>query len=107
MEDIRLQFLGATSMLVKVIWQEQGRTLQFLVVEGNGPNLLDRDGLTQLQLDWNQVYRLTSPAEEMLSKYKEVSDDQLKSYTGQPGTIFVEPRAVPQYYKARSVPYMH
>ena len=81
--------LGATALLVKVKRQEQGRTLPLLVVKaGNGragPNLLGRYWLAQLQLDWNQVYRLTSRvpqyykaiARSFLYALKELVNEQL------------------------------
>ena len=100
-----ISVLGTISVSVKTKPEEQARTLQLLVVEGNGPNLLGRDWLVVLQLDWHQVHRMTSHVEELLSRYREVFDNHLGSYTGQPATIFVDPQAAPRYCKARSIPY--
>ena len=55
-----ISVLGIISVLVKTKPEEQARTLQLLVVEGNGPNLLGRDWLVVLQLNWHQVHRMTS-----------------------------------------------
>ena len=63
-----ISVLGTISVSVKTKPEEQARTLQLLVVEGNGPNLLGRDWLVVLQLDWHQVHRMTSHVEELLSR---------------------------------------
>ncbi len=92
-------------MLIKARPEEEPRTLQLVVVEGNGPNLLGRDWLLALQLDWQRVYRVTSHVKVLLSRYRQVFDAHLGSYTGPPAKSYVDPQATPCYWKARSVPY--
>ena len=48
----------AGGVTVGVRHQEQSYTLPSLVVTGNGPNLLGRDWLEHMKLDWSAVHRV-------------------------------------------------
>ena len=44
--------------------------LPLTVVKGSGPSLLDRDWLSQLQIDWKQVRHISASALESLLEHK-------------------------------------
>jgi hypothetical protein len=60
---------------VKVKCNGSTKTLDLLVVKGNGPALLGRDWISQLMLDWPRVHRVTAVAtvEGLCEKYSSVS----------------------------------
>ena len=45
---------------VSILYRKQEKQLDLLVVCGDGPTLLGRDWLAQLQLDWKQLNRVHS-----------------------------------------------
>ena len=56
----------------------QDAKLSLLVVKGDGPSLLGRDWLRQLQIDWQLVHRVhESPLDELLNKHKAVFEEGL------------------------------
>ena len=62
-----IKVLGSLS--VNVAHNGQLKSLPLLVVAGNGPSLLGRDWLSQLQLDWhkvNHVHSADSPCKNIL-----------------------------------------
>ena len=66
------------SLLVGVQHNGQGAKLSLLVVKGDGPSLLGRDWLQQLQIDWQTVNRVhESPLDELLNKHKAVFEEGL------------------------------
>lgn len=53
-----------------VNYKNQNYRLPLLVLSGNGPNLVDRDWLEKVRLDWQNVRRLVRPRlDEVLNKY--------------------------------------
>ena len=43
---------------VSVSYRQQQKELSMLVVQGEGPTLLGRDWLKELQLDWNGLHQI-------------------------------------------------
>lgn len=48
-----LQVLG--SIEIEVVYKEQKRNLPLLIVAGNGPNLMGRNWLMELKLEWQEL----------------------------------------------------
>ena len=94
------------SMLARVKHGKHEAQLTLLVVRGEGPSLLGRDWLQQLQLDWYQVHQVhASSLEEVLERHAEVFKEGLGTLKGHEITIHVDQNVTPRYCKARSVPY--
>lgn len=93
-------------MLVKVQYDQQEATLSLLVVQGNGPSLLGRDWLQQLQLNWQKIHSLHSCSlQEVLQRHADIFEEGLGTLKGYQAKIHIDTTATPRFFKARSVPY--
>ena len=68
-------------LVVSVAYGDQKKTLTLLVVSGKGPSLFGRDWLTQIKLNWNQIFKLdskpTQTLKQIVDKHQEVFKDEL------------------------------
>ncbi|PFX31379.1 Uncharacterized protein K02A2.6 [Stylophora pistillata] len=111
--DIWLKFeeipvVGAAVIPVK--YGDQRHKLRAIIVKGSGSNLLGRDWLQSIRLDWNKILYTSaqkprSSLDDLLTKYSDVFAEGLGTIKGVKAKIYVEPDAEPKYVKARSVPY--
>ena len=78
------------------------------VVNGDGPNLMGRDWLSQFQINLKEVNLVepNSPLGEVLDKYSEVFKDELGCVKDPPVRLTVHDQAKPKFFKHRPVPYM-
>ena len=117
-EEIRV--LGTTK--VPVDYNNQKTTLTSMVVAGKSPNLLGRNWLMEIKMNWQQVFSTTSSKaaikqdsgdkvikdqklSEMLKKYLEAFEKGFGTFKAPKAKIVVEGNASPKYCKARPVPY--
>ena len=101
-----IKVLGSLS--VNVAHNGQLKSLPLLVVAGNGPSLLGRDWLSQLQLDWhkvNHVHSADSPCKNILDRHSNVFKDELGQVQGATAKFHVNSDCQPKFCKARPVPY--
>ena len=101
-----LELLG--EITVNVRYGSQQLELPLLVTRGSGPDLMGRDWLTHLKLDWQGVYQVESSNDKLtsiLEKYPAVFSPGLGSLKGSKVKIHVKDNAQPRFHKARSVPY--
>ena len=105
-----VKVIGTLNVIVK--YEKQEVELQTLVGEGSGPNLLGRDWLRVLALNWKELFKMQvdkgnqeSPLEGLIEKYSEVFEEGLWTFKGPKVTIHVDPEARPKFLKARPVPY--
>ena len=107
---------------VPVEYSNQKATLPAIVVAGKSPNLLGRNWLKYIKLNWQQIFS-TSVGKtrvkqntsnqaskdqkliEMLGKYQDVFEEGLGTFKATKAKIVVEENASPKYCKARPVPY--
>lgn len=101
----RLKAKGECNVTVE--YQSQKKTLPLVVVEGRGPNLLGRNWLSEIRLDWKAINMVKSESALaiVLDKYPEVFREELGTLKGHKAKIYVDPDATPKYCKARPVPY--
>ena len=92
---------------VEVQSGDQCANLPLLVVQGEGSNLLGRDWLLHLRLDWKQIHNLkhTVSVEKILEGHEAVFKEGLGTLKTFKAKIYVDPDVRPIYCKARSVPY--
>ena len=86
--------------------------LQTLVVDGSWPNLLGRDSLRVLRLNWKKLFKRQvdeNKQESLLGssidQYSEVFRKGLGTFTGPRIKIHVETKAKLMFLKVRPVPY--
>ena len=102
-----IQVLGSFSPTIS--YKGQQKVLPLLVVKGDGPALLGRDWLSQLQLDWkeiNFVHSGPSKIQFLLTKFATLFSPDLGTIHGTKIDIPLKPNAQPKFFKARPVPYM-
>jgi hypothetical protein len=92
---------------VHVCHNSQEMNLPLIVVEGTGPNLLERDWLEHLQLNWKTIHHnmALTDAESVCQVFPAVFQDGLGTLKGFKASIHVEQDAKPVFYKARPIPY--
>ena len=94
------------TVMIPVEYGEQKHKLSAVVVQGPGPNLLGRDWLKVLKLDWKSIFSVQeTPLVKLLEAHKVVFDEGLGTLRGTKAKIYVETDAEPKFFKARPVPY--
>ena len=105
----KLTVLGETK--VQVEYGDQFHSLMIRVVKEGGPSLVGRDWLKHLQLDWKMVCNVQCSVEKdsvwqsVLSKYSNIFKPGLGMMKEITAKLKLKPRAVPQFHRARSVPF--
>ena len=93
---------------------EEQEIVPVLVIQGKGPNLIGRNWLQKIKLNWRNIFQLeeanttnttTQRVEELVQKYEQVFQEGLGTFTGPKAKIHVAADAKPIYCKARPVPY--
>ena len=95
------------TMRTEVGYEGQNKTLTLYVVAGEGPSLLGRDWLTELQLNWRELYNVnqTCSLQELLSKHSAVFQEGLGEAVGIKAKLYVNDNVKPCFCRARTVPY--
>ena len=79
------------------------------MVSGKGPSLFGRDWLTQIKLNWNQIFKLdskpTQTLKQIVDKHHEVFKDELGLVKGVAVKIHMESVVKPMFFKPRPVPF--
>ena len=90
-------------------YKDQKAHLQLVVATGQGPNLLGRDWLSRIRLDWTELcnnyacYSLS--LQDILEGNSSVFSPELGTLKGITATIQLDVSAKPCFCKARTVPY--
>lgn len=101
----RIEVLG--SLDACVLYKQQQAQVQFLVVTGSGPNLLGRNWLHSLKLDWREIHYLRdNSVDQLLEKHSQLFRTDLGMLQGHKVSIHVDPIAKP-FCKARSLTYAY
>ena len=75
-----------------------------MVVKSPGPNLLGRDWLQVIKLNWNSVFSIQEgnpQLQKILGAHNDVFGEELGTVKGTMAKIYVDPTAPPKYMKAR------
>ena len=94
-------------MAADISYDDQESHVSLLVVEGQGPNLLGRDLLQHIRLNWQEIFCLqrTSPLQHILQQHQDVFKEELGTMKGLTAKLYVDGSVTPRFCKARSVPY--
>lgn len=72
-----------------------------MVVKSPGPNLLERDWLQVIKLNWNSIFRI----QKILDAHKDVFVEGVGTLKGTDAKIYLNPSTPPKFMKAHPVPY--
>ena len=104
--------LGEFSAVVK--YEDQHLDLPVLVVDSDGPNLLGRDWLARLKLDWRHIQQVRnlgespgSVVEKLKDEYRDVFSQELGCFKGVEVTFDVDDSVAPRFMKPRHLPYAY
>ena len=102
-EEIRT--LGTIPVTVEKDGQKV--TLPLLVVAGTGPNLIGRNWLAELRLDWREINAISEchSLTPILDRNEAVFQPGLGLVKDVQAKLYVDTNARPLFFKARSVPY--
>ena len=99
-------------MSVPVKYGDQEAKLPALVIGGDGPNLIGRDWLKVIRINWSQIFKVEAKQQVanhglqlVLEEHKEVFQEELETLNGVEAKIYVDEKASPLYLKACPVPY--
>ena len=98
----------AREVMVPVKYQDQQYCLPAIVVKGPGPNLLGRDWLQVVKLNWQNIFKIQEEnpqLQSILDAHGDVFSEGLGTLKGTTAKIYVDPEATPKFMKARPVPY--
>ncbi|XP_064479086.1 uncharacterized protein K02A2.6-like [Ornithodoros turicata] len=95
------------SVQVRVRWKSKDYLLPLLVVKGTGCSLLGRNWFQPLNIKISGVNNVSAATsiDALLSKFSSVFADPCEGHAGPPVEIELKPDAVPQFRKARPVPF--
>ena len=90
-----------------VVYDLQKRVLPLIVVDGDGPPLLGRNWLKELQLNWHNIFLVskTEMLSEILRRHDKVFNKGLGTIKGFKADIKLQDDAKSVFCKARPVPY--
>ena len=101
------------SVWVDVDYKEQHNNLLLTVVPGDGPNLLGRDWLEKIKLNWEEVVNFVGQAidkselKHVLDSYQEVFQEKLGCLKGTTVNLQVSDDAKPVFLKARPISFSY
>ena len=92
------------------------KPLKLIVVKGGGVNLLGRNWLNQVRIDWKSVIQrsvnkvtvdksISSKLKTVLEKYASIFENRIGKIKGYKAKLHVKGDAVPKFTKARNVPF--
>ena len=90
-----------------VVYDQQKRVLPLIVVDGDGPPLLGRNWLKELQLNWHNIFLVskTETLSEILRRHDKVFKKGLGTIKGFKADIKLQDDANSVFCKAQPVPY--
>ena len=90
-----------------MVYDQQKRVLPLIVVDGDGPPLLGRNWLKQLQLNWHNTFLVskTETLSEILRRHDKVFNKGLGTIKGFKADIKLQDDANSVFCKAQPVPY--
>ena len=92
--------------VVNVEYKSQIYELSLLVVPGDGPNLLGRDWLHCVNLNWSELHRVeAAPLGSLPKLYPQLFSNELGCVKNISAKLVVDVNATPRCFKPRPVPY--
>ena len=95
-------------VLIPVKYQTQQHNLPAMVVKSPGPNLVKRNWLQVIKLNWNSIFSIQEgnpQLQKIPDAHKDVFGEGLGTLKGTEAKIYVDPSAPPKVMQDRPVPY--
>ena len=94
-------------MKVEVTYGAQRVKLPLILVSNDGPSLFGRDWMIKIQLNWKEIYTVTSEAKvnDLLDHHSTLFQSGLDTLKDYKAKIYVDSQAKPKFCKAWQVPY--
>ena len=70
-----IEVLGEVTMEVE--YGNKAQRLPLVVVGGNGPNLLGRDWLQRIKMDWDEIHSVRTDCDKLITKHAKVFEEEL------------------------------
>ena len=110
----QLEIVGEA--VVRVCYETQAANLPLIVVRGDGPNLLDRNWMKTIRLQWKDILQASrindieqseteDSCTELLKRYAVVFRKEMGQLKGAVASLKVKENSTPRFYKPRPVPY--
>ena len=99
----RLDVLGKASVTVE--YKNQVAGLLVYVSKGEGPNLMGRNWLGHINLDWGYIKKVSTALDDVLSKHAKVVEEGLGTMKGVEAKLSLKEGSKPKFCKPRSVPF--
>ena len=93
---------------VSAKYQDQQYNLPAIAVMGPGPNLLGRDWLQEVKLNWQKIFNIQEKnprLQRVLEDLKDVFSKGLGTLPGTKAKTYVDPGTTARFMKARPIPY--
>ncbi len=93
---------------VNVSYGDQRAQLPLIVVDGNGPNLMGRNWLKQIQLNWQRIATVrndSSSLKTLLKQHDALFKDELGTIQPHKATLHIQADATPKFFKPRPIPF--
>ena len=89
-----------------MVYDQQKRVLPLIVVDGDGPPLLGRNWLKDVQVNWHNIFLVskTDTLSDILRRHDKVFNKGLRTIKGFKADIKLQDGAKPVFCKARTVP---
>ena len=92
---------------VEVSHASQRKKLSLIVTRGDGPSLLGRNWLAELQIDWRGVYQIQEPAAlaAILKAHEALFRRELGTITCAKAELHMDPQVSPAFNRPQQVPF--
>eukprot|EP00057_Strongylocentrotus_purpuratus_P011260 XP_011665734.1 PREDICTED: uncharacterized protein K02A2.6-like [Strongylocentrotus purpuratus] len=92
---------------VTVCYENQTVRVLLIVARGGGPNLMGRDWLDVIRLNWREIYlvKVENDVSSLMADYKELFAPELGKLKGVEVDLDIDEGASPRFLKARPVPF--
>ncbi len=104
--DQPLNVMG--ELQVNVSYGDQRAQLPLIVVAGNGPNLMGRNWLKQIQLHWQSIATVrndSSSLKTLLKQHDALFKEELGMIQPHKATLHIQADATPKFFKPRPIPF--
>lgn len=104
--------------VVRVRYGAQSADLPLIVIRGDGPNLLGRNWMKVIRLQWKDILQASQinvvegsetgeACSELLKRYELVFKEEMGLLKGAVASLKVKENSTPRFYKPRPVPYAY